>query len=336
MLILGIETSCDETGVALYDSARGLLAHARCTARSRCTPNMAGWYQNWPRAIMSQVVAAVTGNPPAGERSRHDRRRGWHPWAGADRRAAGGRGHRSRLGLDWNVPAIGVHHMEGHLLAPMLEPEPPEFPFVALLVSGAIRCWWKWMVSASIAFWASRWTMPPARRSTRPRNCWACRILAGRRWPSWRNRATRNGFVSPADDRSARLRFQFQRAEDRRHQHLARAGANAGEPSRRGARLRGRGGGHAGDQMPTSAASHPTTAAGGGRRRGRQPAICGSDCAICSRNSGTGLLPRLEFCTDNGAMIAYAGWRRLTAGQREGMAIEVLPRWPLDSLPAVD
>jgi N6-L-threonylcarbamoyladenine synthase len=46
--------------------------------------------------------------------------------------------------------------------------------------------------------------------------------------------------------------------------------------------------------------------------------------------------PRLEFCTDNGAMIAYAGWRRLATGQREGEAIEVLPRWPLDSLPAVD
>jgi N6-L-threonylcarbamoyladenine synthase len=46
--------------------------------------------------------------------------------------------------------------------------------------------------------------------------------------------------------------------------------------------------------------------------------------------------PRLEFCTDNGAMIAYAGWRRLAAGQHENAAIEVLPRWPLDSLPAVD
>ena len=45
--------------------------------------------------------------------------------------------------------------------------------------------------------------------------------------------------------------------------------------------------------------------------------------------------PRLEFCTDNGAMIAYTGWRRLAAGQREDAAIEVLPRWPLDRLPAV-
>ena len=42
--------------------------------------------------------------------------------------------------------------------------------------------------------------------------------------------------------------------------------------------------------------------------------------------------PRLEFCTDNGAMIAYAGWRRLAAGQGEDAAIEVMPRWPLDSL----
>jgi N6-L-threonylcarbamoyladenine synthase len=57
---------------------------------------------------------------------------------------------------------------------------------------------------------------------------------------------------------------------------------------------------------------------------------------LAAESGGAVYYPRLEFCTDNGAMIAYAGWRRLAAGQRENTAIEVTPRWPLDSLPPVD
>ena len=56
---------------------------------------------------------------------------------------------------------------------------------------------------------------------------------------------------------------------------------------------------------------------------------------LADQRGGQVYYPRLEFCTDNGAMIAYAGWRRLAAGQRDDAAIEVLPRWPLDQLPAV-
>jgi N6-L-threonylcarbamoyladenine synthase len=56
---------------------------------------------------------------------------------------------------------------------------------------------------------------------------------------------------------------------------------------------------------------------------------------LAAESGGAVYYPRLEFCTDNGAMIAYAGWRRLAAGQRENTAIEVTPRWPLDSLPPV-
>ena len=78
------------------------------------------------------------------------------------------------LAFAWDVPAIPVHHMEGHLLAPMLEDNPPEFPFVALLVSTSCS------VSLSM--------MPPVKRLIKPRSCWGWIILADRYCRKWRLR----------------------------------------------------------------------------------------------------------------------------------------------------
>jgi N6-L-threonylcarbamoyladenine synthase len=135
MNVLGIETSCDETGVALYSTEEGLLADA----------------------LHSQVdLHAVYGGvvPEIASRD-HVRRllplvRQVLSEAGIERPdaiayTAGpglvgalmvGGGLAAGLGLAWGCPVVPVHHMEGHLLAPMLEDEPPEFPFLALLVSG--------------------------------------------------------------------------------------------------------------------------------------------------------------------------------------------------------
>ena len=137
MRVLGIETSCDETGVAVYDSERGLLAdslysqveiHARyggvvpelasrdhirktlplikevLERSGTALPELDGIaYTSGPGLIGALLVGASVGRS---------------------------------LGMALDVPTIGVHHMEGHLLAPMLEDSPPSFPFVALLVSG--------------------------------------------------------------------------------------------------------------------------------------------------------------------------------------------------------
>jgi N6-L-threonylcarbamoyladenine synthase len=136
MNILGIETSCDETGVALYSTERGLLADA----------------------LHSQVdLHAVYGGvvPEIASRD-HVRRllpliRQVLSKAGVERPdavayTAGpglvgalmvGGGMAAGLGLAWGCPVVPVHHMEGHLLAPMLEDDPPAFPFLALLVSAS-------------------------------------------------------------------------------------------------------------------------------------------------------------------------------------------------------
>lgn len=137
MLVLGLETSCDETGVALYDTDRGLLGHA----------------------LFSQVDIHVEYGGVVPELASRDHVRKTLPLIQEVLRDAGcaaaeidaiaytagpgllgslmvGATLARALALGWGVPVLGVHHMEGHLLAPMLEENPPEFPFVALLVSG--------------------------------------------------------------------------------------------------------------------------------------------------------------------------------------------------------
>ncbi|MCW8874188.1 MAG: tRNA (adenosine(37)-N6)-threonylcarbamoyltransferase complex transferase subunit TsaD, partial [Gammaproteobacteria bacterium] len=137
MLVLGIETSCDETGVALYEEGRGLLAHALHSQIALhaeyggVVPELAS--RDHVRKLLPLIhqVLDDSGVAPAD--------------VGGVAYTAGpgligallvGSALGRSLAWSWGVPAVGVHHMEGHLLAPMLEAEPPAFPFIALLVSG--------------------------------------------------------------------------------------------------------------------------------------------------------------------------------------------------------
>ncbi len=135
MIILGIETSCDETGVALYCTDRGLIAHALHS-------------QVDLHAVYGGVVPEIASRDhirmllPLIQRILNDAGL-QKPDAIAYTAGPGlvgalmvGSGMANGLGLAWNCPVIPVHHMEGHLLAAMLEEEPPDYPFLALLVSG--------------------------------------------------------------------------------------------------------------------------------------------------------------------------------------------------------
>ena len=138
MLILGIETSCDETGVALYDPAAGrLLAHAVHSqvdmheAYGGVVPELASRDHirrlvPLTRRVLKQAnleTRAVTGV-------------GYTEGPGLAGALLVGASFAHSLALALGVPAIGIHHLEGHLLSPLLSAHPPSFPFVALLVSG--------------------------------------------------------------------------------------------------------------------------------------------------------------------------------------------------------
>jgi len=337
MIVLGIETSCDETGLALYDSERGLLAHV----------------------LHSQIAlhAEYGGVVPELASRDHVRKtlpllRGLFQQAGVGPRQVNGVAYTRGPGLigallvgaaigrglawAWQVPAIGVHHMEGHLLAPMLEPEPPPFPFVALLVSGGHTLLVR--VDGIGQYRILGESVDDAAGEAFDKTA----KLLGLPYPG-------GPALARLAERGAPGRFQFPRPM------TDRPGCNFSFSGLKTAAIN------------TWRTLEPTVENRADVARAFEEAVVETLAIKCRRAlkatrlkrliiaGGVGAnrrlrerlrevtvelggqvhYPRLEFCTDNGAMIAYAGWRRLAAGQHEDAAIEVLPRWPLDSLPAV-
>lgn len=137
MRVLGIETSCDDTGVAVYDSQRGLLAHKLSSqvmlhkAYGGVVPELAA--RDHIRTLMP-LVDHLLGEVRDLERDIDAI--AYTAGPGLVGALLVGASIAESLAFAWDVPAIPVHHMEGHLLAPMLEESPPDYPFVALLVSG--------------------------------------------------------------------------------------------------------------------------------------------------------------------------------------------------------
>lgn len=137
MLVLGIESSCDETGLALYDTQRGLLAHALHSqiAMHReyggVVPELAS-RDHIRRALplLEDVLARSSAKPSDIDAIAFTQGPGL---AGA---LLVGASIANALAMAWDKPTIGIHHLEGHLLSPLLVDAPPPFPFVALLVSG--------------------------------------------------------------------------------------------------------------------------------------------------------------------------------------------------------
>jgi N6-L-threonylcarbamoyladenine synthase len=337
MLILGIETSCDETGVALYDGGRGLLAHAlysqvKLHAKyGGVVPELASRdHVRKTLPLLQDIFQQAAVEPRQVQGVAYTRGPGL---IGA--LLVGAAIGRS-LAYAWNVPALGVHHMEGHLLAPMLETEPPEFPFVALLVSGGHSLLVR--VDGIGGYQILGESIDDAAGEAFDKTA----KLLGLPYPG-------GPALAKLAEQGTPGRFKFPRPMTDRpgcdfsFSGLKTAAINAWRnleptPENRADVA------HAFEEAVVETLSikceRALQAAGlerlvvaggvGANRRLRERLQ-----EMAEKRGGRVYYPRLEFCTDNGAMIAYAGWRRLAAGQGEDMAIEVLPRWPLDCLPAV-
>lgn len=136
MIVLGLETSCDDTGVAVYDSDRGLLGHKLYSQMVHAdyggiVPELAS--RDHIRKLLPLIRAVLADSGVAGSDIEGVAYTTGPGLAGA---LLVGASVGRALAWTWGVPSIGVHHMEGHLLSPMLEDQAPEFPFLALLVSG--------------------------------------------------------------------------------------------------------------------------------------------------------------------------------------------------------
>ena len=137
MLILGVESSCDETGLALYDSEQGLLAHALHSQVAMhaeyggVVPELAS--RDHIRRVLPLTERVLL---EAGKTLHDIDAIAYTQGPGLSGALLVGTSFAASLAFSLNIPTINVHHLEGHLLAPLLEDNPPTFPFVALLVSG--------------------------------------------------------------------------------------------------------------------------------------------------------------------------------------------------------
>ncbi|MBT8081438.1 MAG: tRNA (adenosine(37)-N6)-threonylcarbamoyltransferase complex transferase subunit TsaD [Gammaproteobacteria bacterium] len=331
MLVLGIETSCDETGVALYDTENGLVADALHS-------------QVDLHAVYGGVVPEIASRDhvrmllPLIQRVMSD--------AGVDKPdaiayTAGpglvgalmvGGGMAAGLGLAWDCPVVPVHHMEGHLVAPMLEDTPPQFPFLALLVSGGHS-----MLIAVRAFGDYRLlgtTLDDAVGEAFDKTA----KLLGLGYPGGPALAAlaedgdENAYDFPRPMlNKPNFDFSFSGLKTAVMLEVRKAEA-AGKLANRKADLAAS---FQRAAVDTLVAKSLRAARAEGLERVVVAGGVGANRLLrhemAARFEGEVYYPRLAFCTDNGAMIAVAGALRL-AEAGEASEIRAQPRWSLESL----
>ena len=334
MRVLGIETSCDETGVAVYDAARGLLAHAVHTQSAihaeygGVVPELASrdHVRRLPRLVRQVLGESDSGSADIGGIA-------YTAGPGLVGALLVGTAFGRSLARAWEVPALGVHHMEGHLLAPMLEPDPPAFPFLALLVSGGHTQLVD--VSAVGAYRILGESIDDAAGEAFDKVA----TLLGLPYPggpaladlALRGDPDRFRFPRPMTDRPG-LDFSFS--------GLKTFALRTLERERRDARLRADVARAFEDAVVDtltikcrralrSTGLRVLVVSGGvGANRRLRAALA----EMAHREGATVSYPRLELCTDNGAMIAYAGCCRLVHGAGESLRFGARARWALTEL----
>ncbi|HMU87743.1 MAG TPA: tRNA (adenosine(37)-N6)-threonylcarbamoyltransferase complex transferase subunit TsaD [Agitococcus sp.] len=338
MRVLGIETSCDETGVAVYDSEQGLLAH-RLYSQIQLHADYGGVVPELASRdhvrklipLIKEVLAAANSQATDIDGIAYTSGPGL---AGA--LMVGALTGRS-LAYAWRVPAIGVHHMEGHLLAPLLEENKPEFPFIALLVSGGHTQLLKVegigqyeLLGESVDDAAGEAFDKVAKmlHLDYPGGPNVARLAL-------QGNSEAFNFPRPMLDRAG-LDFSFS--------GLKTAVLNANNQTEDYPQKKA-------DIAASFEAAIVDSLVKKCERALKQTGLkrlvmAGGVSAnlrlraqlqdLAMRKRWQVFYPSAAFCTDNGAMIAYAGCQRLVAGQQENLSVTVKSRWPMVELPAVN
>jgi N6-L-threonylcarbamoyladenine synthase len=337
MKVLGIETSCDETGVAVYSTAGGLLAHAvysQVSLHARyggVVPELAS--RDHVRKTLPLIEQVLQ---EAGLKRKDLDGVAYTAGPGLVGALMVGAGIGRALAFGLGIPALAVHHMEGHLLAPMLEDPAPAMPFVALLVSGGHTMLVR--VDGVGRYRVLGESLDDAAGEAFDKTA----KLLGLEYPggpalaalAWRGRRGEYRFPRPMTDRPG-LDFSFSGLktyavnrireadlDDQSRADIALAFEDAVVDTLRIKCLRA---------LRQTGLQRLVVAGGVGANRALRETLA----EALAKQGGKVYYPRLELCTDNGAMIAYAGYLRLRAGGSEPLAIEPRPRWSLESLPAI-
>lgn len=338
MKVLGIETSCDETGIAIYDDEQGLIANQLYSQiklhadYGGVVPELAS--RDHIRKTVPLIQAALK---EANLTSADIDGVAYTAGPGLVGALMVGASIGPSLAYAWNVPAVAVHHMEGHLLAPMLEDNPPQYPFVALLVSGGHT------QLISVTGIGQYRLMGESIDDAAGEAFDKTAKLLGLDYPGGaklsklaeQGDSSRFHFPRPMTDRPG-LDFSFSglktAAANTIHQYnqsvdldeqtkadIARAFEDALVDtllikSRRALEQTG---------------FNRLVIAGG---VSANKTLRNKLAELMAQRKGQVYYPRIEFCTDNGAMIAYAGMIHLKQQQYSDLAINVRPRWPLSEL----
>lgn len=342
MKILGIETSCDETGVAIYDEDKGLIANQLYTQIALhadyggVVPELAS--RDHIRKTAPLIQAALS---EAQLTAKNIDGVAYTCGPGLVGALLVGATIARALAYAWEVPAVGVHHMEGHLLAPMLDDNPPCFPFVALLVSGGhtqlVR------VDGVGQYTVIGESVDDAAGEAFDKTA----KLLGLDYPG-------GAALSRLAEQGAPGRFVFPRPmTDRPGLDFSFSGLKTFAANTLNAVLK--------TELTLSEQTKADIA------YAFQDAVVDTLAIKCKRAlketgykrlviaggvsankklresltqmmknlGGEVFYPQPQFCTDNGAMIAYAGLLRLKQGQHSDLAIDVKPRWAMAELPAL-
>ncbi|MCS4236979.1 tRNA (adenosine(37)-N6)-threonylcarbamoyltransferase complex transferase subunit TsaD [Stenotrophomonas sp. BIGb0135] len=341
MRVLGIESSCDETGVAVYDTA------------------LAGPDALRAHAVYSQIALHAEYGGVVPELASRDHVRKLLPLirqtlaeAGMDVADIDGVAYTAGPGLvgallvgagvarslAWalEVPAVGVHHMEGHLLAPLMEDDPPHAPFVALLVSGGHtqlvavdRIGQYRLLGETLDDAAGEAFDKTAKLMGLP-------YPGGPQLAALAERGTpgRFKFTRPMTDRPG-LDFSFSglktqvllawRDSDQSEQTRADIARGFEDAVVDTLAIKC-------ERALDAAGTDVIVVAGG---VGANKRLRAKLQQMAARRGGRACFPRPSLCTDNGAMIAFAGALRLEAGQHTPPQVQVTPRWDMATLPAV-
>src|SRR5579862_4029633 len=338
MRVLAIESSCDESAAAVLDEEGGLLADELYSQvdlhnlYGGVVPELAS--RDHVRRLLPLVRRVLERSGSTGRGAIH----GVAYTAGPGLIGAllTGAALARSLAFAWGVPSLGVHHLEGHLLAPLLEKDPPPFPHVALLVSGGHT------MLVEVAGIGSYRLLGASRDDAAGEAFDKSAKLLGLPYPGGPQLAqlAQRGvsgaitFPRPMLDRPG-LEFSFsglktavlhavrgRTLDGQARADLARGVEEAIVDTLIAKALR------ALEYTGLTVLVVSGGVSANTRLREQLSAAVG-------QRGGRVYYPRLEFCTDNAAMIAVAGLARLCAGQHDGLAIEARAQWPLESLPPV-
>ncbi len=342
MKVLGIETSCDETGIAIYDSDSGLLAdglYSQIEIHSKyggVVPELASRDHIRKTLPLIQEVldkAGCTGADIEGL--------AYTAGPGLSGALLVGASIARALGMVWDIPTLGVHHMEGHLLAPLLEEKGPEFPFVALLVSGghtqlievesigdyrligeslddaAGEAFDKVAKMLGLAYPGGPEVAKLAEQGV-PKRFVLPRPMTNRPGLDFSFSGLKTHTLNTIVD----LQNQLEPAAEISEQDKADIAHAFQEAVVDTMRIK--------CQRAFQETGLKTLVIAGGVSANKRLREVLGEMAL--KEGGEIYYPRLEYCTDNGAMIAYAGCQRILAGQYDDLTIIAKPRWPLDEL----